>query len=128
MEFKGDTFRVWRDEHSNTLHFQGRIRRNGTAEYQPLIDLLDDTVRANPGTMTWDFQELVFINGSGLNVIYRTVLGIRATHPSMNFLVRGCDSIPWQQSALPNIKKLMASARLEFETNPPILQSATGPD
>jgi hypothetical protein len=126
MNIEHQQYRVWREENSNTLYFRGRIRLHGQTDRQPLNDLLDDTIRSNSATMTWDFQELDFINGSGLDVIYRKVIRISRDCPSMNLLVRGCDSIPWQQSALPNIKKLMPAVRLKFEANAPILAPTNG--
>jgi hypothetical protein len=126
MEIEDRQYRVWRDDSNNTLYFKGRIRLNGKQDSQPLNDLLNDTVRSNSATMTWDFQALDFINGSGLDVIYRTVIRISREYPSMNLLVRGCDSVPWQQCALPNIKKLMPAVRLEFEANAPLLSPTNG--
>ena len=114
MDFSGEGFRIGREEGANTLHFHGRLRLNGKAEYQPMSELLLDTIQANPAVMAWDFRELVFINGSGLNVLYHMVLLIQKRHPSMNFRILGRDSVPWQQSALPNMKKLMPALRLEF--------------
>lgn len=119
MEFTGDTFRVWRDETTNTLYFQGRLRLNGREAYQPLIDLIDDSIRANPGAMSWDLRSLEFINGSGLNVIYRAVLQIQSSSQKMALLVKGTDAIAWQQTALPNIKKLMPGVRLAFDNGSP---------
>lgn len=119
MEFSGNTFKVWREESSNTLYFQGRLRLNGRDQYQPLSNLIEDTVRANPGVMVWDVMALEFINGSGLDVLYRAVLALRARPGGLDFLVRGSDGVAWQQAALPNIKKLMPDARLVFENPPP---------
>ena len=113
MEVKGNNYHVIYNPTTATVILQGTLRLRGLAEYDPIIQLLNDVVGQKPETITLDLQQLRFLNSSGINILFRFVINVREQAASKLF-VRGSSQIPWQQKSLINLQRLMAGAQLEL--------------
>jgi hypothetical protein len=67
-------YRVWlRRGDQATVHFEGTLRL-GTAEYEPIAALLGGVLEPRkPPAITLRMTELVFLNSSGINTLYKFV-------------------------------------------------------
>ena len=113
MEVKGPTYRVWYDDASKTVHFEGSLRLNGVAEYAPIVELLDSLLASTTDEIRWDLTELEFLNSSGINVLYRHIIEARKKG-GVDFKVRGTTEKPWQKKSLPNMKKFLPTLVLDL--------------
>ena len=107
---KGPGYRVGFDAETATVHFEGTLRL-GTAEYEPIAALLGGVLAARPPAITLRMTELVFLNSSGINTLYKFVIAIRklgdvAVH------VEASSTITWQGKSLPNLRKFLPSISL----------------
>ncbi len=106
-DIKGPGYRVWYDEAASTVHFEGSLRL-GTAEYEPIAALLE-SVRTRPAkAITLRMTDLVFLNSSGINTLYKFVIGVRKSG-ALEVHVDASATIPWQSKSLPNLRKFLPS-------------------
>lgn len=113
MEIEGDGYRIWYEETTSTLFFAGRILLIADAEREPITTALENLLELNPSSMRWDVTKLQLISSAGLNVLYKFILSVRG-RDAMHMQVIGNEAFVWQQTALPNMKKLMPELKLEF--------------
>jgi hypothetical protein len=66
-----------------------------------------------PATITLDMRPLVYLNSSGINILSRFVLKMRARLES-KLVMLAQSSVPWQSKSLPNLQRLMPRSRLEL--------------
>ena len=52
MEVKCENYSVTYDNETITVNFQGSLRLSGSAEYAPIVDLLNDVIGQEPETIT----------------------------------------------------------------------------
>jgi hypothetical protein len=83
-------------------------------EYEPFVQLLDDVADSEPPTITLNLRNLRFLNSSGINVLSKFVLKVRQKQ-TIQMVVQGSKSIPWQGKSLKNLQRLMPSLQLELE-------------
>jgi len=104
-EIKGPGYRVWFDAEAATVHLEGSLRL-GTAEYEPIAALLSSVIERRPAAISLRMTDLVFLNSSGINTLYKFAIAIRklgdiAVH------VDASSTISWQSKSLPNLRKFL---------------------
>ena len=114
MEIKDETYTVSYDSETITVNFQGSLRLSGTAEYAPIVELLNDVAEKEPETITLNLMALEFLNSSGISMLSKFVISVRKKK-NISITVKGANSIPWQGKSLKNLQRLMPNLKLEFE-------------
>ena len=114
MEIKAKDYSIYYDSVSETVNCQGSLRLNGMDEYAPIVELLNDVADQEPPTLTLNLRNLEFLNSSGINVISKFVLKVRQKG-TIQMIVQGSKSIPWQGKSLKNLQRLMPKLQLEIE-------------
>ena len=109
-EIKGPGYRVWFDAEATTVHLEGSLRL-GTNEYEPIAAMLNSLIERHPPTITLRMTDLVFLNSSGINTLYKFAIAIRklgdiAVH------VHASSTISWQSKSLPNLRKFLPGITL----------------
>lgn len=112
-EVTGDKYNVTCDAETATVTFQGSLRLGGPGEYKPIADLLTNLAEQTPETITLDLQGLEFLNSSGISTLSKFVIGLRKKRTIQVILI-GSHSIPWQGKSLQNLQKLMPGLKLEL--------------
>lgn len=110
MEVRDSSYRVWYDAPTSTVFFEGSLRL-GTAEYEPIAALLTRVLAGRPPKITLRMTELVFLNSSGINTLYKFIIAVRklgdvAVH------VEASQTITWQGKSLQNLRKFLPSITL----------------
>lgn len=101
-------------ESDNTVYFKGSLRLNAALEYAPISEVLDQVLQRNtPGQVIWDLQDLVFLNSSGINMLYQFVVKVRKAG-QVQMQVVGSSDVPWQQKSLGNMTRFMPTLKLEL--------------
>jgi hypothetical protein len=113
MEVKGECYHVIYDPATATVTFQGSLMLSGPSDYEPIEQLLDKVMLQAPTTITLDIRPLVYLNSSGINILSRFVLKMRARLES-KLVMLGQSSVPWQSKSLLNMQRLMPRLRLEL--------------
>lgn len=111
MEIKGENYRVWYDPANVVVSFEGSLALSGPAEYAPIEDLLEKVLLTEPKVITLDVRALSFLNSSGINVLYKFAIAMRKKG-ELHLVARGSKSVPWQGTALPNLKKFNSNLEL----------------
>ena len=114
MEIKSKDYSIWYDPITTTVSCQGSLRLNGTEEYAPIVQLLNDLANQEPSTITLNLQNLEFLNSSGINVLSKFVMKVRQKG-NIKMVVQGSNTIPWQGKSLKNLQRLMPSLQLELK-------------
>lgn len=109
-EIKGPSYRVWLDTATGTVHFEGSLRL-GTAEYEPIADLLNSIVDRKPAAIRLRMTDLVFLNSSGINTLYKFAIALRKL-PGVAVHVEASSAIAWQSKSLPNLRKFLPSIQI----------------
>ncbi len=113
MEISAETYRVWYDEAAHIIFFEGSLRLSGTNEYSPILNLINDAVALKSKEVNWDLQKLDFLNSSGINALYKFVIGVRKKG-DVEMAVKGNSNVVWQKKSLTNMQKFMPKLKLEF--------------
>jgi hypothetical protein len=114
MEIKTEDYSICYDEVTEIVSCQGSLRLNGTEEYAPIVQLLNDLADQDPPAITLNLRKLEFLNSSGINVISKFVIRMRQKG-TIQIIIQGSKIIPWQTKSLKNLQRLMPSLQLEFE-------------
>ncbi|MDJ0659117.1 MAG: hypothetical protein QNJ42_06460 [Crocosphaera sp.] len=114
MEVKTEDYCVTYHPETVTVTFQGSLRLSGSEEYIPIVELLGETTKNDPETITLDLKELEFLNSSGISMLSKFVINIRKKKNS-SITVKGSNAIPWQGKSLKNLQRLMPTLTLELE-------------
>lgn len=107
---QGPGYRVWFDAEAATVHFEGTLRL-GTAEYEPIAAMLTEVLAARPSAITLRMTELVFLNSSGINTLYKFIIAVRKLG-DLAVHVEASSAITWQGKSLPNLRKFLPSITL----------------
>jgi hypothetical protein len=113
MEVKGENYRVWCEQLDTIVYCQGSLRLAGTEEYAPIAQILENVINKAPKQITLNLCQLEFLNSSGINVLSKFVIKVRQKE-TINIIVQGSESIPWQGKSLKNLQRLMPSLKLEW--------------
>lgn len=112
VEVKTDDYRVWFEPIDSTVFFQGFLRLDGMASYQPIMDLLVAAMAAAP-VFTVDLRELAFLNSSGISMLSMFVVKVRQREEAQ-LTLKGSNTILWQTKSLKNLQRLMPNLVLTF--------------
>lgn len=113
MEIKTENYSVVYDDAAQSIIFQGSLRLNGTEEYAPISNLLNDVVEQEPGKIWLNLKELDFLNSSGISLLSKFVINVRK-RKNIQMVVMGAKGIPWQGKSLKNLQRLMPTLTLEL--------------
>lgn len=114
MTIQADDYEIQYVPDTNEVIFQGSLRLSGAEEYQPIVDLLEDLIAAQPNHILLDLRALDFLNSSGINVLSKFVINVRKRN-TIDVTVKGAKAVPWQSKSLKNLQRLMPSLKLEIE-------------
>ncbi len=114
MEIQSKDFSIGYESANKTVVCQGSLRLNGVEEYEPIVQLLNDIADQDPPKIILDLRNLEFLNSSGINVISKFVIKVRQKG-TIQMVVQGSKSIPWQGKSLKNLQRLMPKLQLELE-------------
>ena len=112
MDVKDVNYRVWLDEPTATVFFEGSLRLN-TAEYDPIWTLLNKTVEGDTKALNLDLRKLTFLNSSGINVLYKFAIALRKKG-GVQLKVLGGKEVAWQAKSLPNLTKFLPGTDIEM--------------
>jgi hypothetical protein len=112
MDVKDENYRVWLDEPTAVVRFEGSLRLN-TAEYEPIWGLLNACMDGHAGAVTLDLKDLVFLNSSGINVIYKFAIALRKKG-GVQLKVLGGKDVAWQAKSLPNLSKFLPGTEISM--------------
>lgn len=113
-EIKSEDYTIQYDPESVTFKFQGELSLGGSAEYQPIAQLLEDVANEQPATITLNLTNLAFLNSSGISLLSKFAIGVRKKK-TIKVLILGSKDIPWQEKSLTNLEKLLPSLKLELQ-------------
>jgi anti-anti-sigma factor len=114
MEIKTVDYSICYDPLTETVSYEGSLRLSGIEEYAPIVKLLNDLADREPGKIILNLQKLEFLNSSGINVLSKYVIKVRQKG-TIQMVVKGSKSIPWQAKSLKNLQRLMPSLQLELQ-------------
>ncbi|PLS69407.1 MAG: hypothetical protein CV045_02285 [Cyanobacteria bacterium M5B4] len=114
MTIQADDYEIQYVPDTNEVIFQGSLRLSGAEEYQPIVDLLEGLIAAQPNHILLDLRALDFLNSSGINVLSKFVINVRKRN-TIDVTVKGAKAVPWQSKSLKNLQRLMPSLKLEIE-------------
>ncbi|HEY9903167.1 MAG TPA: STAS domain-containing protein [Candidatus Sericytochromatia bacterium] len=114
MEIKTDDYSICYDPLTETVSCEGSLRLSGIEEYAPIVKLLNDLADREPEKIILNLQKLEFLNSSGINVLSKYVIKVRQKG-TIQMVVKGSKSIPWQAKSLKNLQRLMPSLQLELQ-------------
>lgn len=114
MEIKHEDYQVTYDPDTATITCQGSFRLRGSAEYAPIVELLNEAADAKPETITLDVRGLQFLNSSGINTLSKFVIQVRK-HKASQMVIKGSSQFPWQKKSLKNFQRLLPGLQLELE-------------
>lgn len=101
---RGEGFSSEFDHAERLAIFEGVLRRNGPAEYEPFWNELERLIER--GGHCWiDLRALEFLNSSGIAMLSRLVLRAREIE-GLTMTIRGSRHVPWQSRSLRNLRKL----------------------
>jgi hypothetical protein len=113
MEIKTEDYNIFYNSSTETIFCQGSLRLNGMEEYADILQLLYDVLEVEPNELTLDFQELKFLNSSGISMLSKFVIEARKKK-NVGVTIIGSQNIPWQGKSLKNLQRLMPSLQLEL--------------
>ncbi len=114
QEINGEDYRVHYNPESVTVSFIGELSLSGPADYAPIAQLLDDVANQEPSTMILDLRKLEFLNSSGISLVSKFAINMRK-RKTIQVIVMGSNTIPWQGKSLKNLEKLFPGLKLELE-------------
>ena len=113
---KGEEYSLEYNDGVQSVSFLGTIRLQSTAEYEPIVQLLQKALAGTESgeTLNLDFRQLRFLNSSGINSISRFVIAARK-QDKVNLKVLGNQDIYWQLKSLTNLQKLWPKVQIEIQ-------------
>jgi hypothetical protein len=112
LELKTDDYRIWYEPDAATVFFQGFLRLDGMQEYEPVMDLLMESLNQT-ATFHLDLKELEFLNSSGISMLSMFVVKVRGMG-NIQLMLHGSNRVLWQTKSLKNLQRLMPSLTLDF--------------
>jgi hypothetical protein len=106
-----EDYRVYHQPDVATVVFEGFLRLNGMAAYEPIMDLL--IAAAEGEVCIIDLHQLEFLNSSGISMLSMFVVRVR-DRGTTRLSFRGSEAILWQTRSLKNLKRLMPDLQIEM--------------
>ncbi|MBF2048492.1 MAG: slr1659 superfamily regulator [Leptolyngbya sp. IPPAS B-1204] len=113
MEIQTKDYSVQYDATTATVHFQGLLLLNGTEEYAPITQLLNQLIEQQLSILTLNLQQLRMLNSSGFQMLSKFVMKARQ-YEDIQILIRGNQNISWQTRSLQNLQRLMPAIQIEL--------------
>jgi len=111
-EIHDELYSVHYDQESGTVTFGGTLRLGGSAEYAPIVALMEKALDGHSSILL-DLTRLEFLNSSGIATLSRFVIACRS-RKSKHLTIRGSKVIAWHSRSLVNLHRLMPDMTLEF--------------
>ncbi|HBQ98151.1 MULTISPECIES: slr1659 superfamily regulator [unclassified Roseofilum] len=114
-ELREDDYCIQYDSSLTTVFFEGKLSLRDPSEYSHISDFLEDIVHSKAGDLTLDFQNLEFLNSSGIRVLSKFVANLRKNAIDIQLTVLGSKEFTWQSKSLRNLQKFMPSLVLNIQ-------------
>lgn len=114
QNFKNEDYQVTYDSDTTTISLGGTLRLSGLEQSNPIIQVLNDALDADPETITLNLRQLKFLNSFGINMLSKFVIKARKKQ-TKNLVILASRQIPWQGKSLKNLQKLMPTIQLELD-------------
>lgn len=101
------------DKDKQLITFEGSMRLANMKEYDQVADFLREQTNGLNGSLMLDFNNLQFLNSSGITTLSLFILNCKKRH-DLKLHVKGSKDIAWQQKSLANFKKLWSDIQLEI--------------
>ena len=101
------------DRQTKIITCEGSLRLQGTEEYLPIINILNNVIEEEPSEVILNLEKLFFLNSSGISIFSKFIINVR-NKKNMQMIVLGSKDILWQQTSLRNLQRLMPTLKLEF--------------
>lgn len=112
MEIQTKDYQIEFNPTIATVFFKGFLRLNGIEAYQGVKDFLNEVLDQVPH-LTLNFEELEFLNSSGISMLSMFVVEVR-NRENIQLKLQGSKKILWQTKSLKNLQRLMPSIKLEL--------------
>ncbi|MBF2085932.1 MAG: hypothetical protein IGS16_15165 [Thermoleptolyngbya sp. C42_A2020_037] len=118
-EINGADYSVQLSPQNSTVVFQGSLSLGSTADYTPIVELLESAIASvppesgSPPTLRLDLRNLEFLDSSGINMLSRFVIMMRQK-PQIALVILGSEEIIWQGRSLKNLQRLMPTMQVEW--------------
>ncbi|MDJ0687269.1 MAG: hypothetical protein QNJ41_02050 [Xenococcaceae cyanobacterium MO_188.B32] len=113
MEIITKNYSLIYDRSTKVITCEGSLRLKGTEEYLPIINILNNVIEQEPPEVILNLEKLQFLNSSGLSILSKFIINVRKKK-NIQMVVLGSKDIPWQQTSLKNLQRLMPALKLEF--------------
>ena len=113
MEIITKNYSLIYDRSTKVITCEGSLRLKGTEEYLPIINILNNVIEQEPPEVILNLEKLKFLNSSGLSILSKFIINVRKKK-NIQMVVLGSKDIPWQQTSLKNLQRLMPALKLEF--------------
>lgn len=114
QEIYGEDYIVTYSDEGNVITFNGILRLSGTNGYQPIAQFLDEILHSGMKSITLDLRELRLLNSSGITMLSKFVIHARK-FPDLSLVIKGSQSVFWQERSLGNLQRLLPSMELYLE-------------
>lgn len=110
---QGDNYRVWYEDNTKTIYFEGTLRLGTIAEYYPITQLLTNVADNSQG-LNLNLKNLYLLNSSGISILSRFIVDMRSKQKSQ-IVIAASNNVPWQTKTLKNLQKLMPNLSLNYD-------------
>jgi hypothetical protein len=114
MEIKAEDYCIQYDLQGSTVDFHGSLLLNGSEEYAPIVQLLNNIIEQQNVLITLDIQKLRMLNSSGFQMLSKFVMKVRQ-QGDIKLIIKGNPKISWQARSLKNLQRLMPAIQIELE-------------
>jgi hypothetical protein len=113
MEVKNKEYSVSYQPENALVTCKGSLSLNGTAEYEPMLNLLLQAADQQMQQLTLNLCELTFLNSSGINTFTKFVIQVRKRQ-NLQLRILGYEEIAWQVKLLRNLQRLMPTLEIDL--------------
>lgn len=113
LEFHGPAFSIQFVPHTHTIVFKGELKLYTVSAYEPMRELLEAAASQSSAKLCLDFQELKFLNSSGICTLLRFVLKVQNLE-RMQLVIKGSSAVSWHRQSLKLFKRVMPTLDLQL--------------
>ena len=114
MRIESENFRVWFDETSGTIYFDGALRLANPLEYRGIRELMIGAYGLVIGKLFLDFRDLEFLNSSGISALCQFIFEAKKIGTTPIQLV-GNEHTHWQKRSFGSLTKLWDKLEVTFK-------------
>jgi hypothetical protein len=118
QEIQDEKYNVRYQSDKGEISIQGALLLNGALAYEPLLDLLKQGTDEQATHLDIDIRELKFLNSSGINMLTKFVLYVKAKETTLQVHFQAYEHIAWQVRLLVNLKRLLPTLNSTLHTKP----------